>query len=322
MADRSTVAFEPNRGEFWKPCPGTTQGYLCCGYQILTPVTGCGMYCRYCILQEYFHDHHQVVYTNWDELAAEVEMKMAHRRGIVRFGTGEFADSLFLEPSLGTSRKIAALLEPFPNAIVEFKTKSANVNELREIRTPSKVIVGFSMNTERMIETLEYGTAPLMARLEAARACERMGFWVAFHFDPMVWYPEWENEYRGVVDSIFSFIKDPARIAWWSFGGFRTVPTLKAYLKTRGTHLPLFAGEMILGEDRKLRYFRPIRAGFYHTMQEQVEKHYAATPVYLCMESPEVWKEAGMFKRIPGGLKEYLDRRAAGMLGLNSGRGQ
>ena len=53
-ADRSAIVRLHNKGEFWKPCPGTTQGYLCCGYQILTPSTGCGMYCKYCILQAYF----------------------------------------------------------------------------------------------------------------------------------------------------------------------------------------------------------------------------------------------------------------------------
>jgi spore photoproduct lyase len=94
------------------------------------------------------------------------------------------------------------------------------------------------------------------------------------------------------------------------------MPSLKTHLKTDCQHLPLFAGEMVLGEDRKLRYFRPIRAGFYRAMAEQVEKHYPLTPVYLCMESPEVWREAGMIARIPAGLKEFLDQRAAGMLGL------
>jgi len=312
--DRNALVTVTNRGEFWKPCPGTTAGYLCCGYQILTPLTGCGMYCRYCILQVYFEHACQVAFDNFDDLEREVKSKLAGREGVVRFGTGEFGDSLYLEDSLGFSRRIARLLEPYPQAIIEFKTKSTNISSLQEIRDPSKVIIGFSMNTEQMIAECEQGTAPLEDRLAAAGRCVEMGFWVAFHFDPMIWYPAWENEYRDVVKRIFNALPDPARIAWWSMGGFRTMPELKKRLSDRHHHLPLFAGEMVLGEDRKLRYFRPIRVAFYQAMRGQIDHYYPRTTLYLCMESPEVWEESGMIKRIPEGLPRYLDSRANEML--------
>jgi spore photoproduct lyase len=318
LAGRNELVVEENRGEFFKPCPGTAQGYNCCGYQILTPLTGCGMYCRFCILQVYFDDHRQVLYTNWADLEREVEAKMAAHQGrIVRVGTGEFADSLYLEPRLGLSTRVAALFERYPNAVVEFKTKSANIASLGAIRNPRQVVIGFSMNTPEMIGLLEKGTASLQQRLQAARTCEEMGFWLAFHFDPMVWHPSWKTAYRSVIESIFSSVKAPGRIAWWSCGGFRSVPALKAHLKASGEHLPLFGGEMVLGEDRKLRYFRPLRVEFYRLMAEEIGRHCPAVPLYLCMESPEVWRESGLQARIPQGLKKYLDQRAAQMLGLD-----
>jgi spore photoproduct lyase len=316
--DRGALVSLTQRGAFWKPCPGTTAGYYCCGYQILTPLTGCGMYCAYCVLQVY-HDHQcQVVFDNFDDLEREVRTKMADWHGVVRFGTGEFGDSLYLEDRLGLSRKIAALLEPYPNAVVEFKTKSANVSDLGEIRTPGKVVVGFSMNTPAMVAELERDTASLSDRLNAAAACERMGFWLAFHFDPMVWSPAWEDEYRDVVRMIFGAVRDPSRIAWWSLGGLRCVPALKKHLRGQRGYSTLFSGELLLGEDRKYRYFRPIRTAFYRAMQDEIMKHHAPTPVYLCMESPEVWEESGMAGRIPRGLVSYLDERGEEMLGLRA----
>lgn len=312
--DRSELVRSVNRGEFWKPCPGTTAGYHCCGYQILTPLTGCGMYCSYCVLQVYFDHQCQVVYENIDDLRNEVAAKMDKWQGVVRFGTGEFGDSLYQEPALGLSRQIAKILEPYPNVVVEFKTKSINIDQLFQISRPEKVVIGFSMNTPSMICQLEKGTASLLQRLDAARRCIDMGFWVAFHFDPMVQYCGWEKEYRQVVDMIFETIKDPQRIAWWSMGGFRTMPRLKQQLKQSNRHLPLFSGEMLLGEDRKLRYIRPVRIAFYRAMREQVEKYYPAIPLYLCMESPEVWEASEMATRIPNGLAAMLDDRAAVML--------
>lgn len=315
LKKRRTIKTARCNGPFWKPCPGTGGDYICCNYQILTPLVGCGMYCSYCILQEY-HDHQcQVLFENYDDLVQEVQSKLHSHSDIVRLGTGEFADSLWSEKKLGLSQKIASLLDPYPNVIVEFKTKSVTIEPLKNIKNPGKVIVGFSINTPRMITLLERGTAPLHKRLEAARRCEEWGFYVAFHFDPMVWYPQWQEEYTRCVDQIFAAVKNPHRIAWWSLGGFRTMPSLKKTLKQYNMHLPLFSGEIILGADGKYRYFRPIRVAFYEKMREQIENYFPQTTLYLCMESNEIWHECGLKSRIPNGLGYYLDNRAAEMLG-------
>lgn len=274
------------------------------------------MYCRYCILQAYFDHRCQVVFENFEDLEREIRQKMQSRTDVIRFGTGEFGDSLFLENRLGLSQKIAALLEPYPNTLVEFKTKSTAIDQLERIGNPHKVVIGFSLNTPRMIRELEEGTASLRERLETARKCEEMGFWIAFHFDPMVWYKEWESEYRNVIKSLFTTIRDPRKIAWCSMGGFRTMPALKELLLKHRQHLPLFSGEMIRGEDGKLRYFRPVRTAFYRAMYEEIRNYYPDLTLYLCMESREVWEDSGLVEKIPNGLVHYLDTRAREMLGI------
>ena len=314
MADRTDITETINKGEFLKPCPGTGGGYLCCGYQILSPATGCGMYCRYCVLQAYFEEQGQVVYTNFSDLINEVQQKVSQWKGVLRLGTGEFGDSLFLDPQYGFSVKVTDLLDKYPNVLTEFKTKSTHIQQLKNIKKPHKSVIGFSLNTSAMIAVLEKNTAILEERLKAAAACVAMGFNVSFHFDPMVWYPQWEADYRHVVGLIYTSIKKKESIAWISMGGFRCVPALKDILKKEHTHLPLFAGEMILGHDKKLRYFRPIRIAFYRAMQDEITRHDPDAVLYMCMESTEVWHEAGMDHRIPNGLIRYLDKRATDIL--------
>jgi spore photoproduct lyase len=73
---------------------------------------------------------------------------------------------------------------------------------------------------------------------------------------------------------------------------------------------------MIQGEDGKLRYFRPVRAAFYSAMADEFDRHYPETTLYLCMESPELWADTGLSKRIPQGLPAYLDKRAEEILSL------
>jgi spore photoproduct lyase len=314
LNDRKALVTSINKGEFFKPCPGTAGGYLCCGYKILTPLTGCGMYCSYCILQTYLDQQCQVMYENFDDLKEEVWQKLSGLEGVVRIGTGEFADSLYQENNLGLSKKIADLLEPYPNALVEFKTKSVSIQGLSKINRPEKVVIGFSMNTPTMISLHEKGTAPLEDRLGALEQCIEMGFNIAIHFDPIFMYDNWEAGYRELVRKIFEHVKNPRKIAWWSMGGFRTNPMLKKLLVRENRRLPLFSGEMILGKDGKYRYFRPVRTVFYRALQEEITRHFDDITLYLCMESPEVWEESGMSYRIPYGLVKYLDDRAEALL--------
>jgi DNA repair photolyase len=315
LNDHKALITSVQKGEFLKPCPGTTKGYFCCGYQILTPLTGCGMHCDYCILQSYFDHRCQVVFENFEDLQKETEGKLRKWHGVMRLGTGEFADSLYQENNLGLCQKVAELLGPYPNVVVEFKTKSVSIQNLTNIKKPEKVVIGFSMNTPAMIGLHEKDTASLEQRLLAIKQCEEMGFWVAFHFDPIFLYPQWKDDYCEVVRRIFSSITNPEIIAWWSMGGFRTSPALKKHLKQTNSHLPLFSSsDLVLGEDGKYRYFRPIRVAFYRALQEEIRRHAPQTTLYLCMESREVWEASGMLNRIPEGLVRYLDKRAEEML--------
>jgi spore photoproduct lyase len=284
------------------------------------------MYCSYCVLQVYFESQRQTVFENFGDLEREVHRKMElpeFRDRVVRIGTGEFGDSLFLENRFGVSKRVADVLDRYENILVEFKTKSVNISSLGRIKSPRKVVIGFSINTERMVGQLEKGTAPVVERLKAARRCVEMGFSVAFHFDPIVWYDGWADEYRRTVSMIYDSVGDAGRIAWCSMGGFRCMPSLKVELRKLGMDLPLFAGEMVLGADGKLRYPRTLRVDFYRVMDAQFRACQPDAPLYLCMESREVWEECGMYPRIAtpddngaNGLTYFLDQRAKIILSL------
>lgn len=274
------------------------------------------MYCRYCILQSYFEHQHRNIYQNIDDLRQELSDKMAKWHGVVRFGTGEFADSLHAEEQAGCAVKVAEILEEYPNAIVEFKTKSAVVAPLAKIRKPEKVIIAFSLNAPSMVNLMECGTASLDERFNAAKQVLSMGFNVAFHFDPVFYFDGWEQEYGLVVDRIYSTVDNIEKLAWCSIGGFRSNPSLKNHLKEHNLHLPLFSGEMITGNDGKIRYFRSIRQELYRGMRDAFYRNQPNAPIYLCMESRELWDDCGLLVRIPNGLPAYLDDQAKRLLSI------
>ena len=206
---KETLLLARQKGPFWRSCPGTKE-YICCGYQILQVVSNCPMDCSYCVLQSYFNFPAMTVFTNWDDLWAEMAAKLAAEPGkIQRLGTGEFGDSLALDELLGLNRELINFISKYPNAVLEIKTKWHRVEPLLPLGPNPRVIFAWSLNTPRLIRQEEHGAAPLEARLAAAAQCARAGFRLAFHFDPLITYPEWEQEYRGVVEQLLAAV--PAR---------------------------------------------------------------------------------------------------------------
>jgi spore photoproduct lyase len=302
-------------GEFLKPCPGT-KNYICCGYQILQVGRGCPLNCSYCILQAYFEEPNQAVFIN---LQANIPKVMAifdqHPDKIYRIGTGEFVDSLALDPLVGWSEMLPSHFSSRKNVAIEFKTKTTNVEGFRISPYRDRVIVSWSLNSAFVAAQEEHGAPTLRKRLEAAKACQDEGYVVGFHFDPLIEHPHWREDYKKTIGLLDQYI-DPKRVIWISLGCLRFVPSLKGIIREKhpGTHI--LDGEFINGLDGKIRYFKPIRIEMYSVLAEIIQPWYGDQGLYLCMESDDVWKQAlGWSPGNSKGLARYLDKRVIHMFG-------
>ena len=139
---------------------------------------------------------------------------------LFRIGTGEHSDSLALDKTLGINQHIIKFFAALPNALLELKTKSNQIEHLLELPHGGKTVISWSVNPQVIITKEELKTATLDERLNAARMASDAGYKVAFHFDPMIDYPDWEKGYQGLVEQIFDNIS-PDRIAWVSLGTLR-----------------------------------------------------------------------------------------------------
>ena len=226
-------------------------------------MTNCPMDCSYCVLQSYFNFPAITVFTNWDDLWVEMAATLAARPGkIQRLGTGEFGDSLALDELLGLNRQLISFISRWPNMVLEIKTKWHRVEPLLPLGPNPQVIFGWSLNTPRLIRQEEHGAAPLATRLEAAHRCAQAGFRLAFHFDPLIYYPGWEEEYQGVVRA---FDTVPAEgIAWISLGALRYMPPLKNIIRQRFPASRIAEEEFITALDSKKRYYKTLRFEMFH----------------------------------------------------------
>ncbi|MCP4110455.1 MAG: DNA photolyase [Desulfobacteraceae bacterium] len=303
-----------NRGAFIKKCPGTRH-YTCCGYKILHIGTYCFMDCSYCILQSYFHPPVLQYFVNHDEMLTELD-SLFSENGIHRVGTGEFTDSMIWELWTDLSGLLVPRFSAQSQAVLELKTKTTAIENLKHLNHNRKTIVAWSLNTSRVIQNEERGTASLSARLKAAAKCESWGYPLAFHFDPMVIYDGCEQDYREVAEQIFSHVS-PDNIVWISLGAFRFITSLKPIIQKRFPKSKIVYGEFIQGLDGKMRYFKPLRIKLYQKMASWIKEIAPEVLIYFCMEDDEVWKKSlGFVPSEQGGLSEMLDKSAAKICNL------
>ncbi|MFP3929135.1 MAG: radical SAM protein [Desulfobacteraceae bacterium] len=310
--DKETLRLVRFKGEFLKPCPGTTgPGYICCGYKILHVGLNCPLDCSYCILQAYVNQPSVRVFVNLPEALSEVGRTIDESPAgtIWRIGTGEFTDSLAVDPLVGWHDLLPEFFSKRRNAVLELKTKTDLVEGVIRSAFLDKLIVSWSLNTPEIASREEHGAPSISRRLRAAARCQKEGLVVGFHFDPLFYYPGWREGYQRVVEMLARYV-EPSRVIWISLGAMRYMPALKEIIRRRHCRSLVLDGEFIPALDGKMRYFKPIRIELYSFLKELIEQWHPDPGLYLCMEREEVWERSlGWSPRGPQGLSSYLDDR-------------
>lgn len=264
--------------DFFKPCP-CTPGAVSCGYHVANFGTGCGFECVYCYLQDYLKKPGILIPGNLEDYFT----KFAEYPQNVRIGSGEVSDSLIFDHITGYSPRIVNFFRQYPKTQFEFKTKSTNIDGLLSVEGAGNVLVAWSVNPARVVKSMEFYTASLDERLEAAKKVVAHGYRVCFHFDPIIFYDNWKEEYTDVVRRIFDVI--PAeKIGWISLGLLRMTPNLKKAIENRFPKTTMLDGELMTGYDQKIRYSHQQRTDMYTHMMRTIRSYSDKVVVYLCME--------------------------------------
>ena len=289
---KKTLHLKYFQGTSIKACPGFSDNMVCCNYLTLDLIENCPFECTYCILQAFLNKPLITVHANLEDILKQVRQRISTQpETLFRIGTGEHSDSLALDNTLGINQHVIKFFTTLPNALLELKTKSNHVEHLLELPHGGKTVISWSVNPQVLIKKEELKTASLYDRLKAAKMSSEAGYKVAFHFDPMIDYPDWEKGYQDLVEQIFDNVP-PDRIAWVSFGTLRYISSLKSIVEERFPNSRLFLDEFVPGVDGKMRYLKKIRQRLYRNVQQKIEKLAPDIPTYLCMESSPIWNNS------------------------------
>ena len=291
MDPKRVLYLTHSKGDVVKGCPGTAESYLCCNYQVINQTQNCPMNCVYCILQFYLNQPATILFTNFDDIFIDLKEKLSRQpKRFFRIGTGELGDSLAISGSVFFADQAIRTFADVPNALLELKTKTSETDGLLNIPHKGHTVLAWSINPQEIIHRYEFKTSQLIPRLTAAARAGDAGYLLAFHLDPILAVPGWEDIYNDLLDELYLHIPSE-RIAWISMGSLRYPPSMKDKMIERYPSTTLPFGEMIRGMDGKMRYARPVRVPMYKFIYQKLRGISNPPFIYFCMESRDVWEE-------------------------------
>jgi spore photoproduct lyase len=221
-AGKRRLVIARRKTPFLMPCPAGSSKFACCGYLVLTLASNCPMDCSYCFLQEYLADNPAFqVYANFTDSFDELDRLSANARGrSFRVGTGELADSLAFDSITAISRDLIDFFATRESLTLELKTKTDEIENLLAIDPRGRVLVSWTLSPHAVYRSSEHLTASPTARIAAARAVLDAGYRVAFHFDPLIAYPDAERDYLSLIDELLDTVPpNKSRSSAWAACG-------------------------------------------------------------------------------------------------------
>jgi spore photoproduct lyase len=319
---KRVLLLKRHKGSWLKSCPGTS-GHVCCNLFVVNPGEGCPLDCTYCYLQSYLKNNPTLkLYTNTSDLLSELEAVFIQSpQRLFRVGTGELIDSLVWDDLTDSTLDMVPFFARFDNAVLELKSKDNFVDNLVSLKDHhnGKTVISWSVNAASVSAVDEKSTSNLDERLEAAARVVAAGYRVGFHFDPLVYFSGWEDEYRETIRKIFSII--PAEmVAWVSISSLRYKTELQEMMKARFPDSKLPFGEQFLASDAKLRYIQPVRFKLIRFVWNELKAVSDQMPIYMCMESAAAWRTVAGGPPTAGEEIREVFSRNLNACGASSGR--
>jgi spore photoproduct lyase len=309
---KKRVLVQPHKGQFFKQCPGGNQNSACCNYFVLNLGSQCHFNCSYCYLQSFLNTPYLVVYSNIDQALDELTtIAQKDTSGSLRIGTGEVIDSLGLDSITNFSNVIMDHIIDFPNLKLELKTKSSFVDHLLNSKNKGNTTISWSINPEHIVKAEEHGTASASERLKAAKKSIEHGYKVGFHIDPVIWHPNWKENYSELIEQITSLFT-PKDVPYLSLGALRFQPEQRHMMKERFERSSYVnQAELFESKDGKLRYDADLRSEMFKFIIDGFKEKNRAWRIFLCMESPETWLSTyGAYPKKVDGLEDLFSPRA------------
>jgi spore photoproduct lyase len=276
------------------PPPQKAADVVCPHFLELKWANGCYFNCAWCYLNGTYRYHPD--WKNGKPNIKDFKLVETHLRAFFSsdgiqpqiLNTGELSDSLLAEDGdIPFSKFIANVFnkyDPERKHKLLFLTKSIDVKNLLELMETERIVMSFSLNAFEVAKRWEKAPS-VEARIKAAKQVYEAGYLTRIRIDPMVPVMGWKEQYKELVNKIFSSLT-PERI---TLGSLRGLASTIANSKDKSWVIYLSEksnwGKKI---DSKTRF------EMYSTLIDYLEDEYNYKQIALCKETLDMWQKLGL----------------------------
>lgn len=243
--------------------------------------------CNYCYLQGYFNTPDIVTFLNHQDIQdqiIEIYNLARTKQDEVWFHAGEYSDSLALSHITGELDLYYDTFKKIPGAILELRTKSANIRSLLKKEPLSNVIISFSLSPKDKIKNNDLLTPGLTHRLKALKSLHGAGHQVALHFDPIIYSDNLIEEYQELLEEVKEAIP-LHKIKYLSLGVVRFTKDVYYEVLKNYPESEFAIQDLKMAEDKKMRYPRAIRMWILGSILDLcISAGIEKDKIYYCME--------------------------------------
>jgi DNA repair photolyase len=266
-------------------CPVYSETTLCCNLQTIDAVKNCGFGCSYCSIQTMYTDDNILFDEHFGQKLDAITLDPNKHYHI---GTGQSSDALMWGNTNNILDDLFRFARKWPNVLLEFKTKSKNVDYLLLADVPDNIMCSWSLNPDIIINNEEHLTPNLNERLKAARSVADKGVRVGFHLHPMVIHKGWQKYYQELInDVIDQFHSD--EVMFISFGSLTFPKPIIKKIRSYGIQSKIHQIPMTSNPEGKMTYPDEIKEKLFRHAYKTFKPWHGKVFFYLCMEEKKLW---------------------------------
>lgn len=165
-------------------------------------VMNCIFDCEYCYLQGMYPSANLVIFVNLEDIFAETKRLL--EKHPVYLCVSYDTDLLAMESFLGYGRAWAEFAAERKGLTIELRTKAALPEKvLFTLPSSPNLILAWTLSPAFVAASFEHRTPLPGARLSSAVLAAEKGYQVRLCFDPILKIPNWKEEYKKLIDSVF-----------------------------------------------------------------------------------------------------------------------
>jgi spore photoproduct lyase len=267
-------------------CPVASDQTICCQLRTIDAVENCIFACSYCTIQTFYSD--KIIME--EDIKDKLRTIPVEDDRFYHFGTGQSSDSLVFGNQNGILEAHCEFARQHPNILMEFKTKSNNIEYFLTNEIPDNVVCSWTLNPGVIIKNEEYFTASLAQRIESARLLANRSIKVAFHFHPMIYYQGWSQDYPSIAATLINTFSTD-EVLFVSFGSVTLIKPVINKIREIGNPTKILQMNFVTDPHGKFTYPDDIKLKMYKLIYNAFSDWHEEVFIYLCMEKASIWKE-------------------------------